>query len=1523
MKSRSCNKNHLSQFVWMSLLLFISTVAHGQPVARFTSNTVSGCVPILVNFSDQSAGNITQWKWDLGNGTTSYLQNPSVTYFNPGVYTVKLTITTGTATDSIVKLSFITVYGAPAVDFAASQNTGCNSLAVSFTDQTTSSTGSIGTWQWDFGDGELSTSANPSHTYNQIGSYNVSLKVSSINGCASNVLKTAYININGVKARFTNSVSARCTPTKIIFNNSTTGNGSVRYKWIFGNGDSSPAASPVYTYANGGSYTVKLFVSNQYGCIDSAIKNIQVDAPVSAAFTADITAGCKPPVLVHFTNQVLTGNSYSWSVGDSIFAATSQPLHVFTDTGKYTVKLIVRNVNGCLDSLEKINYITIQKPFVSIDNLPDSGCSGLTRQLSVSSTGTESIAHYVWSFSDGATSNAVSPAHTFIAEGYHAVSLTVEDIAGCRDTVAMPNAVRINSKPVGNFSADITNACAQTAIRFTDLSVGGASEWQWYFGDNSQTADQHPKHIYKDTGFMKVQLIVLNGGCADTVTKQRYIYIKPAVAKFSYNFTCANPFAFSFSNFSIGAEQWVWNFGDGNTSTLLNPLHTYADTGTYDVSLTAFNHTTGCDFYQSKVARVAKVLPDFFASDTLLCKGTEATFTATLRSNEVSRFIWDFGDGNYETSPENTVTHIYDQPGNYNVRLIIINLVNCRDSITKQGYIKVHGPKATFGVSVAGTCANNPVVFSDSSITDGINAIQSWQWNFGDGHTETLNAAPFVHVYNNRGNYIVSLKVTDSKGCADSFKLQSAVTIKKLNPLFYAYDTVACTNKQVAFVAPYAEPGTSYRWDFGDGSFASGQSPRHSFVAEGRYTVKMVISHVYGCKDSSVLSNYININNPVARFSMSDSFRTCPPLVIQFTNNSINAADELWDFGDGTSTTNPNPSHFYSYPGTYIATLTVKGSGGCLYQMQKQIIVKGPKGYISYNPLNLCKPQLVNFKAHTVDAVSYTWDFNDGTTVVNSDSAVTHIYTDGGKYVPKIMLADDIGCRVPVSGADTINIVHVSAKFNFPANGVCGSDAVTFSNATVSNDSIIKYYWNFGDSTYATGIINPPHQYVSPGNFYPSLKVRTARGCVDSFITAQPVKVVALPSVNLQPVASGCSPLTATFSSIANVSDVPGIRWHWDFGNGNTSVLQNPPPQLYTGAGTYLVKMIAINNDGCQKVINKTIEAYPLPNINITGDSLICKGKNATLVAAGANLFSWTPSASLSCVSCSSPIATPGVTTTYSVAATTANGCTAKDSITVKVVAPFKMNYDTQAKLCAGESVKLNAAGADKYEWVPADGLSDIHSATPAVNPLGNTTYRVIGSGENGCFKDTGYVRVIVHALPTVNAGTDKKIMTGSPVDLIPVVSADVTAVHWSPTSSIFRNTGNAITVKPVASTEYKVEVKNAAGCVAMDKITITVINEGGDVFVPNTFSPNADGSNDIFYPRAAASIKINRLKIFNRDGVTVFEKMNFYTNDAAAGWDGNFKGAKVTGGVFVYAMEIAGTDGKPAIVTGNVAVLR
>ena len=1515
-------KKIFCQLVLSISLLYVGN-CYSQTVARanFTSNIISGCAPILVNFIDQSDGNPTEWKWDLGNGTISNLQNPSVTYLNSGSYTVKLSVKNLNNIDSIILTKYITVFSLPSVNFIADITTGCNPLTVNFTDHTNVSKDNIATWQWDFGDGILSAQQNPSHTFTAFDKYNISLKVVNNTGCIGSARKDDYIVNNTIAAGFTYKVSANCTPKNIIFQNTSTSNGTIKYLWNFGDGKIATIPNPTHSYDSGGVYKVKLIVNSLQGCTDSAWYSITVKNAVSANFTSNIRIACKAPVIATFSNSILSGNTYYWKFGDSTTSTVSNPIHTYTDTGNYTVKLVVKNLNGCSDSLTKINFIKIQKPLFAFNNIPDSSCRPFTKTISAILNPTSSIVQYHWDFGDGSTSTDQAPTHTFISPGYFTVKLIATAVTGCTDTISMPNAIRITSKPIATFAVSENNTCAKTELVFTNLSSGGANGWQWDFGDFANSTDQHPKHIYKDTGYRSVTLIAFNGGCSDTTIYKKFIYIKPAVAKYTFSINCAIPLNRTFSNYSIGATSFLWDFGDGTTSAQLSSVHIFPGQGYYTVKLTAFNDSTGCSFTSIKQVRVLDITPQFYTSDSVVCKNADITLTSPLSNLDVARFYWDFGDGTTKNTRNNTITHYYKTPGTYSLRLITIDFLNCRDTIVKPNYITVYGPKAIFGVA-KNTCFGTSVIFADSSISDGTNPINKWIWEYGDGATDTMASGPYQHIYPVSKSYTVVMKLIDAMGCTDTFKLPTLLTISKVSARFYIADTFSCTSKQVKFICPYWTAGIAYSWSFGDGDSSRLQLPAHKFTAEGTYSVNLLVTDSNGCQDSSSMSNVLRVLDPKADFTMSDSFKTCPPLVVQFSSHSINTVEERWDFGDSSYSTAPNPSHFYTYPGVYTATLFAKGRGGCISQMQKTITVNGPHGTLTYDPLKLCKPYQVNFTAHAVDAVNYVWDFNDGITVSNTDSFNTHTYKDSGAFVPKILLVDNVGCKVAVTGKDTILNFFATAGFTFPDKTLCNMESMAFTNTSFTNDSLITYQWNFGDGTFSSQI-NPIHQFALPGLYFPTLTVTTLFGCTHQYKSPKPVKAAASSNIGLQMSANGCAPLNVVMSGVINTTDTAAIKWQWSMGNGNNFNIQLPPVQPYSNVGKYNVTLTATNSNGCIKTISKIVEAYGAPQLTLTNDSIICKGQSILLQASGAASYTWYPTINLSNINKSDVVAKPAVSICYKVTGASVYGCTAVDSVNIKVKQPFKINYSKSAILCAGQTKRLQANGAATYTWSPSSSLNNAAIANPEATPDSTTNYRVIGTDDKGCFQDTGFVSLLVYPFPTVDAGIDKTITVGSSVDLVPKLSIDVTVVNWTPTGEIFRNNQDAITVKPKTNTEYTVEVKNKGGCAAKDRVNVLVVCNGSNVFLPNLFSPNSDGVNDIFYPRGTGLYKIKTLKVFNRWGETVFAKSSFNANDPSAGWDGNYKGTKLNADTFIFIMDLICDNNSVLTLNGNVALVR
>jgi YVTN family beta-propeller protein len=231
----------------------------GKPVANFTSTVTYGKAPLTVNFADTSTGIPNEWKWKLGDGTTSTFQNFACVYPKVGNYTVSLTVKNAVGSNTVTKTDYIIVI--VDAEFSAKPTEGKSPLTVAFTDE---SIGSPTKWNWSFGDGASSTQQNPTHKYSNVGKYTVTL--TAISGNSSNtVTKTDYIKVvTKPVANFTSSVTSGKAPLTITFNDTSTGI-PTGWRWSFGDGKASTIQNPIYIYSKAGNYTVSLAVKNAAG----------------------------------------------------------------------------------------------------------------------------------------------------------------------------------------------------------------------------------------------------------------------------------------------------------------------------------------------------------------------------------------------------------------------------------------------------------------------------------------------------------------------------------------------------------------------------------------------------------------------------------------------------------------------------------------------------------------------------------------------------------------------------------------------------------------------------------------------------------------------------------------------------------------------------------------------------------------------------------------------------------------------------------------------------------------------------------------------------------------------------------------------------------------------------------------------------------------------------------------------------------------------------------------------------------
>jgi gliding motility-associated-like protein len=255
---------------------------------------------------------------------------------------------------------------------------------------------------------------------------------------------------------------------------------------------------------------------------------------------------------------------------------------------------------------------------------------------------------------------------------------------------------------------------------------------------------------------------------------------------------------------------------------------------------------------------------------------------------------------------------------------------------------------------------------------------------------------------------------------------------------------------------------------------------------------------------------------------------------------------------------------------------------------------------------------------------------------------------------------------------------------------------------------------------------------------------------------------------------------------------------------------------------------------------------------------------------------------------------------------------------------PGNLSIGQGDTICVGESVQLRSNGFEILRWSPASSLNNANIPNPVARPTTTTRYVITGTDSLNCFTDSGFIDVIVYPIPQFNiAETIIKANYGSAIPLRTQSSNDVSRWTWTPASGL----NCADCAEPVATITrkqvYTAIATNDGGCIAKDEVAVEPYCTADNVFIPNTFSPNGDGQNDVFFPRGTGFTSIKSMLIFNRWGEVVFERKDFALNDASAGWNGSYKGKPLTPDVYVYVVEVVCANNEVFSLKGNVTLLR
>lgn len=575
-----------------------------------------------------------------------------------------------------------------------------------------------------------------------------------------------------------------------------------------------------------------------------------------------------------------------------------------------------------------------------------------------------------------------------------------------------------------------------------------------------------------------------------------------------------------------GHTRYFWNFGDGNTSTNKNPVHTYAP-GRYKACAWVFSKAANsndycikffCDsvFINSTTTTCNALMPDF----SFTASGHVVSFnnlTQSAHPNDML-YTWKFGDGN--TSNDKNPVHTYSSANVYNVCLIAKDLVNnCLDSICKQVTTTSAPPicNANFGIlssspNTLTLVAPATVTFKDSSTsaTPGT-GVNSWQWKVNGNTVSTLQNPTYT--FSQPGTYTVCLIITTSNGCTDDFCKQ--ITVLPATTCAVTFNaTQAANSYQVNFQSTTTSNNTatqpiSYQWTFGDGSGSSVANPTHTYTAPGTYYVCVNVAFSNGCtaqKCDSVQVNNLNNNTcnayfghnnnglNISTYAFLDSSTTNTP------NNPITAWE--WQVDNMIKSTQQNFTYTFTSSGTYVVCLKITTLNGCTDTYCKTITVGNNiqcNANFTASPVTGF-PNKIEFTntstSPTIAGTFYSWNFGDGSPIVQSMNA-QHTYAQPGVYTVCLYLFNqNIQCYDTICKPVTVGNpnTNCTASFIYTVNG----NTVTFNNTSTPGLNTNSYFWTFGDGTTATGI-NPTHTYNTPGTYQVCLTViGTNSNCTNS-----------------------------------------------------------------------------------------------------------------------------------------------------------------------------------------------------------------------------------------------------------------------------------------------------------------------------------------------------------------------------------------------------------------------------------------
>lgn len=527
--------------------------------------------------------------WDFGDGIQSIEISPKHIYSQAGIYEVNLTSYSTLNNCPATYKSKIIVIGKPVLNFSADSTNGCVPLVVNFTNSSQGQ-GPLN-YIWDFGDGSsFSFDKDTKHRFDNPGNFKVKLHAYDSYNCFSD---SSIVNIfiyDHPHGNFIFDKINYCHRHDSVFLINKSSPDAVSYLWNIGSRQYG-YENPIFLPDTFGQIPITLIATNIYQCSDTINKFITVLESPYSNFAVDTNMGCED-LKIEFINNSKYGLLYTWSFGDKTTSTDKNPSHIFIDSGKYNVKLVVQNINGCPPDSAFSEINVFPKPKAEFLSIKQKLC-GAPSQISFNNKSLGSK-DYNWDFGDGSFSDLQSPSYEYFDTGIYQVSLIVANEYLCKDTFM--DKLNIFGKPLARFDVDPSIGCEDLDITLLNTSTQSLS-YKWYIESIGLIKDESPRITFKDPGIYDIQLVAMyNNLCQDSISiiNAVTVYESPE-ASFRYVADSLENIIgdVQFYNLSIKADRYFWDLGDKSNSTDFELSHEYDINRSIKVILTAYNDNKG------------------------------------------------------------------------------------------------------------------------------------------------------------------------------------------------------------------------------------------------------------------------------------------------------------------------------------------------------------------------------------------------------------------------------------------------------------------------------------------------------------------------------------------------------------------------------------------------------------------------------------------------------------------------------------------------------------------------------------------------------------------------------------------------------------------------------------------------------------------------------------------------------------------------------------------------------------------